>query len=201
MNALTWFAVSSPAFASFPLREHGLEWIHPQFPLAHPLDDGTSAVVYRSIPRTSADLEADGAAYRRVIGSVVEAWPNIERSVLGPPSIPYHPFALARFGLKALQPAEQLARRAFARPQTRALFAGIAAHGMLPLDRRPSASFALVLGAMAHIAGWLVPRGGAQKLTDALAAYLRSLGGEIAVDSPIESTAIDRKSTRLNSSH
>ena len=186
-SAVHSMAVKSPFFRTLPLAVHGLEWVEPDVHLAHPLDDGTGAVVYRSLPRTSAELEADGAAYRRVIGSVVEAWPNIERSVLGPPSIPYHPFALARFGMKALQPAEQLARRAFARPQTRALFAGIAAHGMLPLDRRPSALFALVLGAMAHVAGWLVPRGGAQKLTDALAAYLRSLGGEIVIDSPIES--------------
>jgi phytoene dehydrogenase-like protein len=186
-SAVHPMAVTSPFFRTLPLAAHGLEWVEPDVHLAHPFDDGTGASVHRSLPRTVAGLDADGAAYRRVIGSVVEAWRNIERSVLGPPSIPHHPFALARFGLKALQPAAGLARSAFARPETRALFAGIAAHGILPLDRRPSAAFALVLGAMAHVAGWMMPRGGAQKLTDALAAYLRSLGGEIVVSSPIES--------------
>src|ERR1019366_6773431 len=38
-------AVSSPAFAAFPLAEHGLDWIQPPLPLAHPLDDGSAAVL------------------------------------------------------------------------------------------------------------------------------------------------------------
>ena len=186
-SAVHPMAVTSPFFRTLPLAAHGLEWVEPDVHLAHPLDDGRSAAVYRSIPRTVAELGADSAGYQRTIGSVVDAWPKIERSVLGPFCIPHHPFALARFGLKALQPAETLARRAFDRVETRALFAGIAAHGILPLDRRPTAGFALVLGAMAHIGGWMLPRGGAQRLTDALASHLRSLGGEIVASSPIES--------------
>jgi phytoene dehydrogenase-like protein len=188
-SAVHPLAVKSPFFRTLPLESYGLEWIEPPVMLAHPLDDGTSAAIYRSIEQTTAELEKDGAAYRRLIGSVVDAWPRIEANVLGPPRVPRHPFALARFGLKALQPAEQLARRMFKRQQTRALFAGIAAHGMLPLDRRPTAAFALVLGAMAHVAGWVMPRGGAQSLTNALAAHLRSLGGEIVTGAPV--TSID----------
>jgi phytoene dehydrogenase-like protein len=178
-SAVHPFGIASPFFSTLPLADYGLAWIEPPIMLAHPLDDGTSAVIYRSVDRTAGELGEDGAAYRRLLGSVVDSWPLIERSVLGPPRLPRHPFALARFGLHALQPAESLARSAFARPQTRALVAGIAAHGMLPLDQRPTAAFGLVLGAMAHVAGWVIPRGGAQSLTDALAGYLRSLGGEI----------------------
>ena len=188
-SAVHPLAVSSPFFRTLPLASHGLEWIAPPAMLAHPLDDGSSGVVYRSIEQTAAGLGSDGGAYRRLIGSVAGAWPKIEASVLGPPRLPRHPLALARFGMKALQPAERLVRRAFTRPQTRALVAGIAAHGMLPLDRRPTAAFALVLGAMAHVAGWPMPRGGAQRLTDALAAHLRSLGGEIVAGVPV--TSID----------
>jgi len=188
-SAVHPLAVSSPFFRTLPLASHGLEWIAPPAMLAHPLDDGSSGVVYRSIEQTAAGLGSDGGAYRRLIGSVAGAWPKIEASVLGPPRLPRHPLALARFGMKALQPAERLVRRAFTRPQTRALVAGIAAHGMLPLDRRPTAAFALVLGAMAHVAGWPMPRGGAQRLTDALAAHLRSLGGEIIAGVPV--TSID----------
>jgi phytoene dehydrogenase-like protein len=188
-SAVHPLAAKSPFFRTLPLESYGLEWVEPPAMLAHPFDDGTSAVIYRSIERTAAELENDGAAYRRLIGSVVNAWPRIEMNVLGPPRLPRHPFALARFGIKALQPAEHLARRTFARRETRALLAGIAAHGMLPLDRRPTAAFALVLGAMAHVAGWVIPRGGAQRLTDALAAYLRSLGGEIVAGAPV--TSID----------
>jgi phytoene dehydrogenase-like protein len=186
-SAVHPLAITSPFLRTLPLGAHGLEWIEPPIMLAHPFDDGTSAVVYRSIERTAAELRQDGAAYRRLFGSVIDAWPRIESAVLGPPRLPRHPIALARFGLSALQAAEPLARRTFARPEARALFAGIAAHGMLPLDRRPTAAFAIVLGAMAHYAGWVMPRGGAQRLTDALVAHLRSLGGDIVTGTRVQS--------------
>jgi phytoene dehydrogenase-like protein len=178
-SAVHPLAINSPFLRTLPLDAHGLRWITPPLMLAHPLDDGTAATVEKSVAGTAAHLGRDAAAYRRLFGGIVDAWPQLETSVLGPLRIPAHPFALARFGVKALQPAEQLARRRFATSAARALFAGIAAHGMLPLEERPTAAFALVLGAMAHIAGWVIPRGGAQSLTDALAGYLRSLGGEI----------------------
>src|SRR5262249_52485390 len=148
--------------------------------LAHPLDDAPAAAAAKSLDETAAQLGQDGRAYRRLFGAIVDGWPQLETSVLAPLRIPAHPLALARFGLKAIQAAEPLARRRFKTPGARALFAGIAAHGMLPLDMRPTAAFGLVLGAMAHAAGWVIPRGGAQSLTNALAAHLRSMGGEIA---------------------
>jgi len=94
---------------------------------------------------------------------------------------------MARFGLRAIASVEQLVRRHFAEEKTRALVAGVAAHAMLPLDIRPSAAFALVLTALAHVAGWVIPVGGAQRISDALARYLNSLGGEIVVGSRVES--------------
>jgi phytoene dehydrogenase-like protein len=178
-SAVHPMALASPLFRTLPLDVHGLRWIMPPLMLAHPLDDGGAAVVEKSVEQTAARMGQDGAAYRRLFGSIVRAWPHLEMSVLGPLRFPEHPLALARFGLSAIQPAESLARRRFATPGARAVFAGIAAHGMLPLDERPTAAFGLVLGAMAHVAGWVFPRGGAQSLTDALAAHLRSLGGAI----------------------
>jgi phytoene dehydrogenase-like protein len=186
-SAVHPLALASPFFRTLPLAAHGLEWIAPPIMIAHPFDDGSAAVVYRSIDRTAEELGADGRAYRNLFGSIAASWPRIEMSVLGPPRLPRHPFALARFGLKALQSAEHLAGRTFAHPAARGLFAGIAAHGILPLDRRPTAAFGLVLGAMAHVAGWVVPRGGAQRISDALAGHLRSLGGEIVTNRRIAS--------------
>jgi phytoene dehydrogenase-like protein len=186
-SAVHPLAAASPFFRTLPLDEHGLEWIAPPVMLAHPMDDGSAAAVYAGMDRTAAALGEDAAAYRRLVGELVEAWPKIEMSVLGPPRWPAHPLALARFGVKALQPAERLARRSFTRPDARALFAGIAAHGMLPLEMRPTAAFGLVLGAMAHVAGWVIPRGGSQRLTDALASYLRTLGGEIVMNTRVAS--------------
>jgi phytoene dehydrogenase-like protein len=189
-SAIHPFAVVSPIFRTLPLSTHGLEWIEPPAMFAHPLDDGTASVVYRSIDRTAAALGRDGDLYRRLIGSIAANWPRLEDSVLGPLRVPRHPFALARFGLHALRSAEGVARSAFATERARGLFAGIAAHSMLPLDRLLTGGVGLVLGAMAHVAGWVMPRGGAQSLANALAGHLRSLGGEIHTSTTVDS--IDR---------
>src|SRR5262249_29203102 len=172
-SAVHPLARGSPFFRRLPLAACGLEWIEPPTMLAHPFDDGTCGSVYRSVAQTADALGRDNGAYRDMVGSLVDAWPLVERSVLGPLTWPSHPFALARFGLRALRPAEGLSRHAFGEARTRALFAGICAHGMLPLDRRPSAAVGLVLAAMAHVSGWVLPRGGAQQLANALAAHLR----------------------------
>ena len=187
-SAVHPLAIASPFFRTLPLDAHGLRWITPPLMLAHPLDDGTATVMAKSMDETAAQMGADGAAYRELFGAIVDAWPKLETAILGPAlRIPSHPFALARFGLSAIQPAAQLARRRFSTAGARALFAGIAAHGMLPLDQRPTAAFGLVLGAAAHVAGWVFPRGGAQSLTDALASYFRSLGGEIVTGQRVAS--------------
>jgi phytoene dehydrogenase-like protein len=172
-------AVLSPVFRSLPLERFGLQWIAPPLPLAHPLDDGTAAVLHRSLHRTAEELGADGAAYRHCIGSVVADWERIAATVLGPPTLmPPRPFAAARFARRALRPAAAIAGR-FRQPATRALWAGLAAHAMIPLEWRPSAAYGLVLAAAAHLGGWPIPRGGAQAISDAMAAYLRTLGGDI----------------------
>ncbi len=186
-SAIHAFAVISPVFKSMPLAEHGLSWVETPAMLAHPFDDGTAAVVERSVDATAAGLGKDDRAYRRLFGRVVDDWPRLEESILGPLRVPRHPFALARFGLTALESATGVARHRFETTRARALFAGIAAHGMLPLDRFGTAAFGLVLGATAHVGGWPLPKGGAQALANALAAYLRSLGGEIVTGTPVRS--------------
>jgi len=186
-SAVHPFAVASPVFRSMPLREHGVDWLEPPVMLAHPLDGGRAAVTYRSIPRTADALGADGSVYQRVFDRVVADWPAIDDAVLGPLRWPRHPLTLARFGLSALQSAERFASRSFATDAARAMFAGIAAHSMLPLDTMLTAGVGLVLAATAHAVGWVVPRGGAQCIADALAAYLRSLGGEIVTGTPVRS--------------
>jgi len=172
-------AAASPFFRTLPLSEYGVEWIEPPAMVAHPFDDGTAAVIERSIDRTAAAFGRDRESYTRLFGGLARSWPRIESSVLGPLRWPRHPFATAAFGLRALRSANGPARSTFVEDRTRALFGGIAAHGLLPLDQLLTAGFGLVLGAMAHIVGWVIPRGGAQTLTDALVAYLRTLRGEV----------------------
>jgi phytoene dehydrogenase-like protein len=93
---------------------------------------------------------------------------------------------LARFGILALCPASLLAKFLFRHEPARALFAGIAAHSFLPLDTPVSSAFALVLALAGHAVGWPIPHGGSQQISNALAAYLRELGGSIEVNRRIE---------------
>jgi phytoene dehydrogenase-like protein len=188
-SAVHPFAIASPAFRSIPLAQYGLEWIEPATMLAHPLDGGDVGLTFRSLSKTADAMGADADAYRDVYGPIVDDWSRIEMSVLGPFRLPSHPLSLARFGLRALQAAKPFATRVFSTDAARATFAGIAAHSMMPLDTHLTAGVALVLGAMAHVAGWAIPRGGAQRIADALAAHLRSLGGEIVAGTPV--TSID----------
>ncbi len=172
---------ASPFFRELPLAEHGLEWIEPPVQVAHPFDDGSAALVRRSIEETEASLGPDGRAYSRLIRPFVDDWELIVRGLLGPIN-PIagmrHPVALGRFGLYALLPVTQLARR-FHGAQARGLLAGCSAHSMLRLSAPISSGFGLALLASAHAVGWPIPRGGSQRLADALAGTLRDLGGEI----------------------
>jgi phytoene dehydrogenase-like protein len=180
---------SSPAFASWPLAEHGLEWIEPPIALAHPLDDGSAGLVSRDMSATMASLGQDGERYAALLGPVARDWQLIARELLGPIRIGgplRHPFALARFGLHAIQPCSLLMRR-FRGPQAAAVLAGCGAHSFLGLDQLATGAFALSLLGAAHAVGWPIPRGGSQRIADALASYLRSLGGEIRTGWRVES--------------
>jgi phytoene dehydrogenase-like protein len=187
-SAIHPMAAASPFFRTLPLSEHGLEWIEPQAPLAHPLESGEAAVLLRSVDETADGLGTDAERYRGLFGPLVASWAQLEPALLGPlVRVPRHPLALTRFGLSALQPAASFARRRFRDEPARALFAGLAAHSILSLESVGSASFGLVLGTTGHAVGWPLPRGGSQRIADALASYLRSLGGEIQTDAPVES--------------
>ena len=178
-SAIHPLGYASPFFRTLPLEEHGLEWIHPPAPLAHPFDDGTAVVLERSVQETAASLGPDAAAYRGLMEPVVADWDRLVGTLLGPPRVPRHPFALARFGLQAIRSARGFAKSVFGSEKARGLFAGNAAHSFLPLEKPPSASFGLVLGALGHVNGWPFPEGGSQKIADALVSYLLSLGGEL----------------------
>ena len=180
-------AAASPFLRTLPLAKYGVEWIDPPAGIAHPFDDGSAAIVYRSVERTAAALGADREPYERLFGRLQHDWPSIEGFVLGPLRWPEHPVASASFGLRALRPAASFARSTFTEAATRALFGGIAAHGLVPLDKPLTAGFGLVLGVMAHAVGWVITRGGAQTLTDALVAHLRALGGEVIADHRVSS--------------
>jgi phytoene dehydrogenase-like protein len=187
-SAVHPMAVSSPVFATFPLAEHGLTWIYPPLPLAHPLDDGSAAILEMPLEATCARLGADGPAYRRAIGPLVRHWQELVPMIQQPlVRWPAHPWLLARFGAVALWPASASARLLFRTTAARALFAGLAAHAVLPLEALGCAAFGWVLAAAAHAVGWPIPRGGSQSISNALASYFESLGGRIVTNTRIRS--------------
>jgi phytoene dehydrogenase-like protein len=186
-SAVHPMAVASPFFRTLPLHEHGLEWIHPPYPLAHPLDDGPAALLDHDLDKTCQSLGADGMAYRRLVGFLAANWGSLKDALLSPIGIPNRPLQMARFGLHAMLPAITFASSHFKSERARALFAGLAAHSMMPLGSWGTAAIGLVLAAQAHLGGWPIAKGGSQRIADALGSYLASLGGEIVASVRVRS--------------
>ncbi len=188
-SAIHPLGLGSPFMRSLPLEQYGLHWIHPPAPLAHALDDGTAVILERSVQITSAALGPDASAYQRLLTPPVAHWDIIANAILGPlrPALISHPFVLAPLGLQAIRSALSLAKSHFKGERARALFAGLSAHSMMPLEQPLTAGFGLMLQVAGHAIGWPMPRGGAQKIVDAMAAYLRSLGGKIITGAQVTS--------------
>jgi phytoene dehydrogenase-like protein len=189
-SAIHPLAAASPFFRRLGLEGRGLRWIDPPAAAAHPLDDGTAALLVRSVDETAAGLGPDAGAWRSLFQPLAARFDALMDETLGAlVHVPRRPLLLARFGLSALRSARAVAEARFRGPRARALFAGLAAHAVLPLEASPSAAFALVLGAAAHAVGWPFPQGGAQRIPDALAALLRERGG--AIETGAEVLALD----------
>jgi phytoene dehydrogenase-like protein len=185
-SAVYPLGAGSPFFASLPLINHGLEWIHSPAALAHPLDDGTAVMLERDLGEAKDSLGIDGPAWDKLMRPFVERWSEFAPEILRPVSfIPRHPWLMARFGMLALQPARVVARR-FRSQRTQALFAGLAAHSFLSLDEPLSAAFAILMAVPAHAVGWPIPRGGAQSLTNALCRFLSTFESKLSTSSPVQ---------------
>jgi phytoene dehydrogenase-like protein len=188
-SAVHPLALDSSFFRSLPLERYGLEMIQPPAPLAHPLDNGTAVMLERSIEATAAGLGNDAEAYRKLMTPLVANWDKIKGSIREPlrPQIVLHPFDRANFGLKAIRSARGLSESLFHGEQAPAIFAGMCAHSMMSLEKPPSAGSGLFLGILGHSVGWPIPRGGSQKIVDALATHFRLLGGEIITGVEVKS--------------
>jgi phytoene dehydrogenase-like protein len=183
-SAIHPLALGSPAFRELAdgLAGRGLEWVHPHVPLAHPLDGGRAAILHRDVATTADGLGSDGDMYRRLFGPLVEAGFDLTDGLLSPFTIPpRHPVMLARYGLTGIRPATSIGRR-FESAEAKALFAGLAAHSMLPLGRSVTAGYGLMLGVLAHVVGWPMARRGSQSIADALVALLHDSGGKVECD-------------------
>ncbi|MGJ1414180.1 phytoene desaturase family protein [Sphingobacterium multivorum] len=177
-SAIHPMAMASPFFRSLPLEAFGLSFVKPEYAAAHPLDEGETGILYHSLAETVKGLGTDGERYRKLVEKVVTDWERLAADIMGPLSFPKHPLSLASFGLDALQPASWTAKR-FTSVQAQALWAGMAAHGIQPLDNWTTSAIAIVLAAVGNKYGWQIPIGGSQSIANALLGYYQSLGGEI----------------------
>ncbi|HEY4012907.1 MAG TPA: NAD(P)/FAD-dependent oxidoreductase [Polyangiaceae bacterium] len=181
--------VLSPFFRTLRLEEHGLRWMKPTASVAHPLVGQPAVLLAGSLVETAKSLGEDGAAYERLVGPLLAAPHDLLDDVLGPLRIPKHPLRMLRFGLEAIRSASGLARDRFSGARARALFAGCAAHSILPLDRLTTAAVALVFCMTAHVEPWPVAEGGSAAIAQALVRLLASLGGRVETGRWIRSLA------------
>jgi phytoene dehydrogenase-like protein len=189
-SAVHPFAAGSPFFSTLPLADHGLEWIHGEAPLAHPLDDGTAVVLERNLSATERTLGEDGKTWRHLIEPAADHWQEFAQDALGPLlRMPHHPLRMAKFGLSAFESAQGFAKSHFSNERTRAVFAGLAGHSCLSFNKPLSATIGWMFGITIHAVGWPIPRGGARAITQALTSYLRSLGGEVHTSHRIDAAA------------
>ena len=189
-SAVHPLGVASPFFRRLGLEKYGLDWIFSPAALAHPFDDGSCVLVQKSVPETAQSLGIDRLAYTRLFTAIAHNADKIIGDLFGPlPLPPRHIFADIRFGLPALLPAKLLARMAFRSEKARAVFGGMSAHAILPLEKPVTAAFGLAMHMFAHTGGWPVARGGSQRISDALTAHLIALGGEMITGWQVESLA------------
>lgn len=186
-SAIHPVGVVSPFFRTLGLEKWGVEWVYPPIALAHALEGGEAALMYPSLEETAEALGVDGKAYTEMVKPFVERAEDFFTEILKPIRFPSHPFLMQRFGLLALRSCMGLAKSRFREDKARALFAGCCAHSVLPLEQKGTASFGLVLALAGHAINWPSVRGGSIKIIEALAACLKSLGGEIQTGSPVKS--------------
>lgn len=186
-SAVHPLAVGSPFFKTLSLADYGLEFIYPPASMVHPFDDGSAILLHRSIEQTASQFGRDARSYQRLFESLVRNWAILAPELLGPIHFPHHPFALSRFGLNAIRSASAFVRSRFKEERTRTFFGGAVAHSCLALDQPGTTAFGLVLLTLGHAVGWPIARGGSQEISNAMAAHLKSLGGEIVTGMRVKS--------------
>jgi phytoene dehydrogenase-like protein len=182
-SAVHPLGIGSPIFRALELDRHGLTWLEPELPMAHPFPDGTAGVLSRSVEETAASLGRDEHAYRRLMGPLAGRWAELSGDLLRTPwaAWPEHPLRLAQFGVRAAVPAALL-DRIFRGREAPALLAGMTAHAMAPLTAPTGTAVALLFAVAAHSCGWPIPRGGSQSIVDALVGDLTEHGGHVVLD-------------------
>ena len=184
-SAIHPMGVVSPFFKTLELERWGVEWVNSPAALAHPFDDGTAALMSQSLEATGETLGVDRDAYVALMKPFLRNPETFFSEILRPVRIPRHPFMMLRFGLLGMRSCESVVNSRFRGERAKAIFAGCSAHSVVPLEKAGTASIGLVLALVAHAVAWPCARGGSRAIVEALAALLKSLGGEVKTGRPV----------------
>src|SRR5262249_25297915 len=119
--------------------------------------------------------------------TLLQNWESIKNAFIAPLHIPKNIRKLTNFARLGLTSALTLANKKFRSPKTKAVWAAMAAHSVLPLNRRITSAAAMIMLLMGHSKGWPIAKGGAQSITNSLTNYFLSLGGMIRLGCRITS--------------
>ncbi|AYF72646.1 NAD(P)/FAD-dependent oxidoreductase [Nocardia yunnanensis] len=189
-------AVASPFFRAFDLKAHGVELLTPQVSYAHPLDGGRAGLAWLDLEHTVDGLGRDGRAWQRLFGPLVRKWEDLVALIMSdlrhPPLDPagllrMDPGIELRMARRMIEQSTPLWGLRFREDIAPALLTGVASHAIRPPRSLPGAGVSLLLGALAHVAGWPVPRGGSQAIIDALADDFTTHGGRIFTGHRVDS--------------
>lgn len=177
----------SPVFKKLNLQKFGLEYVRSEYAIAHPFDDGSAIAIQSSIELTAEQFGTDCDNYKNFFSPLINEWSSIRSAFISPLHMSAYSKVKAGFAYHALSSGSHFAKHQFKTNRARSVFAGMAAHSMLPLNKLTSSSIAIVLNSLAHVNGWPLPKGGAQQFTNALATLFKNSGGEIQTNFMVKS--------------
>lgn len=196
-------AASSPVIRGLDLEQHGLTWSRSDSVLAHVLEDGRSAVLSQSLAETAASLDGFAAGDGEAWVELHREWARVRELVLDALFTPFPPLRAVLGGLRrlgtpgalelarlAVLPVRRMAAERFRGEGAGLLLTGNAMHADLSPDGAGSGLFGLLLTMMGQDVGFPVPRGGAQRLADALAARFVAGGGTVRTGARVESVLV-----------
>ena len=188
-------AAASSALAALDLESHGLQWCRSPYVVAHPMRDGSCAVLSQDLEETVASLESfaagDGESWRQIYGVWHELEEQLLPILLGPfPPVRPVPPLLAKLGpsrlLRQLRfwslPVRRMAEESFRSPEAGLLLAGNALHADLAPEVPGSGFLGILLCSLGQHHGFPVPLGGAGNLAGAMVRRLEKRGGSVLCD-------------------
>ncbi|MEJ7832757.1 MAG: NAD(P)/FAD-dependent oxidoreductase [Nocardioides sp.] len=198
-------AAASRTLQSLDLERHGLTWCHAPAVLGHPTLDGRWAVLHRDRHVTASLMDDQHAGDGEAWLSLCDQWDKVGEHLVGALLTPFPPVRptarllpqLARVGglrfvKELLTPASTLGRDRFGGPSPRLLLAGNSGHADIPLNAPGSGLMGLLMTMLGQTVGFPVPRGGAGRLTGALARRFRGLGGELRCEATVTRIDVER---------